>query len=172
MLSITYIYMAKLLAFKNCKSLVYCYISEVAVSSLPCLNQISFTFPLLASQAICHHLNTRPTLSSGRGAGKQKRAPASDEKKQQRKLADNQQKSGDQEAKSLEQEPFSTFPGQSRRTMQWSGVETTTTTWLSFQVFTQTFPRVLFLSSEIKSFSLLTKKDSLNTNQVGREAWE
>ena len=114
MLCITY--MAKLLAFKNCKSLVYCYISEVAVSSLPCLNQISFTFPLLASQAICHHLNTRPTLSSGRGAGKQKRAPASDEKKQRRKLADNQQKSGDQEAKSLEQEPFSTFPGQSRRT--------------------------------------------------------
>ena len=143
------------------KSVVYCHISEVALSPLPCLNQISFTFPLLASQAICHPLNTRPTLSSGRGAGKQKRAPASDEKKQRRKLADNQQKSGDQEAKSLEQEPFSTFPGQSRRTMQWSGVETTTTTWLGFQVFTQTFPRVLFLSFEVKSFFVINKRKTL-----------
>ena len=53
--------------------------------------------------------------------------------------------------------------------MQWSGVETTTTTWLSFQVFTQTFPRVLFLSSEIKSFFVVNKKDSLNTNQVAEK---
>ena len=163
MLCITY--MAKLLAFKNCKSLVYCYISEVAVSPLPCLNQISFTFPLLASQAICHHLNTRPDLSlgGGGGAGKQKRAPASDEKKQRRKLADNQQKSEDQQkAKSLEQEPFSTFPGQSRRTaaVERSGVETTTT-WLGFQVFTQTFPSVLFLSFEIKCVFIVNNKKTL-----------
>ena len=146
------------------KSVVYCHISEVALSPLPCLNQISFTFPLLASQAICHPLNTGPTLSPGGGgvgAGKPKRAPVSDEKKQRRKLADNQQKSEDQEAKSLEQEPFSTFPGQSRRTMQWSGVETTTTTWLGFQVFTQTFPRVLFLSFEVKSFFVVNKRKTL-----------
>ena len=160
MLCITY--MAKLLAFKNCKSLVYCYISEVALSSLPCLNQISFTFPLLASQAICHHLNTRPTLSSGRGAGKQKRAPASDEKKQRRKLADNQQKSEDQqEAKSLEQEPFSTFPGQSRRTAAVERSGEKTTTWLGFQVFTQTFPSVLFLSFEIKCVFIVNNKKTL-----------
>ena len=159
-------YTTKLLAFKNCKSLVYCYISEVAVSSLPCLNQISFTFPLLASQAICHPLNTGPTLSPGGGgvgAGKPKSAPVSDEKKQRRKLADNQQKSEDQqEAKSLEQEPFSTFPGQSRRTaaVERSGVETTTT-WLGFQVFTQTFPSVLFLSFEIKCVFIVNNKKTL-----------
>ena len=162
MLCITY--MAKLLAFKNCKSLVYCYISEVAVSSLPCLNQISFTFPLLASQAICHPLNTRLTLSPGGGGvggGKQKRALVSDEKssgENQRTISRRVRISRRPSHWSKSRSPLSLDRAGAQQ--QWRGVETTTT-WLGFQVFTQTFPSVLFLSFEIKSFFIVNKEETL-----------
>ena len=163
MLCITY--MAKLLAFKNCKSLVYCYISEVAVSSLPCLNQISFTFPLLASQAICHPLNTPPTLSpggGGKGRGKQKRALVSDEKssgENQRTISRRVRISRRPSHWSKSRSPLSLDRAGAQQ--QWRGVETTTTTWLGFQVFTQTFPSVLFLSFEIKCVFIVNNKKTL-----------
>ena len=159
------------------KSLVYCHISEVALSPLPCLNQISFTFPLLASQAICHPLNTPPTLSpggGGKGGGKQKRALVSDEKssgENQRTISRRVRISRRPSHWSKSRSPLSLDRAGAQQ--QWRGVEWRPPPPGLVSKFSRKHSQVYF-SFRLKSnvFSLSTTKRLFKHKSSGREAWE